>query len=56
MIATIPLTEEEHAAVEEGAVAVERLLDRLADLPTPAGPTPRQLGYIPLRFVAETPI
>jgi integrase len=56
MIATIPLTEEEHAAVEEGAVAVERLLDRLTDLPTPAGPTPRQLGYIPLRLVAETPI
>jgi hypothetical protein len=39
--------------VEEGATAVERLLERLADLPTPAGPTPRQLGCtpIPLRLI-----
>jgi hypothetical protein len=39
----IPLTEVEQAAVDEGAQAVERLLTRLADVPTPAGPTPRQL-------------
>ena len=35
----------EHAspAVDDGANAVERLLTRLADVPTPAGPTPRQI-------------
>lgn len=41
---TIPLTEEERAAVEDGAAAVDRLLERLADVPTPAGPTPRELA------------
>jgi hypothetical protein len=40
---TIPLTEAEQAAVDHDADAVERLLTRLADGPTPAGPTPRQL-------------
>ena len=44
MLTTIPLTEPERAAVEDGAAAVEQLLDRLADTPTPAGPTPRELG------------
>ena len=38
------LTEEERAAVEDGAAAFDRLLDGLADVPTPEGPTPRQLG------------
>jgi integrase len=42
MMLTIPLTDDERAAVEEGADAVQRLLARLADTPTPAGPTPRQ--------------
>jgi Phage integrase family len=51
MVATIPLTEDEQTAVEEGAAAVDRLLERLADLPTPAGPTPRQLEVIPLPVV-----
>jgi len=40
----IPLTDDERAAVEDGATAVENLLERLADVPTPAGPTPRQLA------------
>lgn len=44
MLAAIPLTEDEQAAVEDGHAAVNALLDRLADTPTPAGPTPRQLG------------
>jgi hypothetical protein len=42
MLCEIPLTDDERAAVEEGAMAVENLLNRLADVPTPAGPTPRQ--------------
>lgn len=39
----IPLTEDEQAAIDDGNTALDRLLDRLADIPTPAGPTPRQL-------------
>jgi hypothetical protein len=40
----IPLAEAELSAVEEGLTAYEQLLANLADVPTPAGPTPRQLG------------
>lgn len=43
MLAVIPLTEEEEAAVDDGQVALDRLLDRLADTPTPSGQIPRQL-------------
>jgi hypothetical protein len=43
MVTAIPLTDEERAAVDDGQAALDRLLDRLADVPTPAGPTPRQL-------------
>ena len=39
----IPLNETELAAVEDGVEALEKLLSQLADVPTPAGPTPRQL-------------
>lgn len=44
----IPLSEEELAAVDDGIGAHERLLEKLVDVPTPAGPTPRQLGVVPL--------
>ncbi|MFF3582562.1 hypothetical protein [Streptomyces mirabilis] len=43
MRATIPLTDEEQAAVDDGQTALSQLLDRLADIPTPSGTTPRQL-------------
>ena len=43
MVTAIPLTDDERAAVDDGQAALDRLLDRLADIPTPAGPTPRQL-------------
>jgi hypothetical protein len=39
----IPLTEAEANAVEDGVNAFEKLLAQLTDVPTPAGPTPRQL-------------
>jgi hypothetical protein len=42
MRAMIPLTEDEQAAVDDGHAALDRLLERLADTPAPAGPTPRQ--------------
>lgn len=44
MFATIPLTDDERAAVDDGHTALDKLLGQLADVPTPAGPTPRQLG------------
>ncbi len=56
MLTTIPLTEPERAAVEDGAAAVEQLLDRLADLPTPAGPTPRELRETPPPLLTITPL
>ncbi len=40
----IPLAEAEVAAVDDGASALESLLKRLADVPTPGGPTPPQLS------------
>jgi len=40
----IPLGEAEEAAVEYGVAAYESLLIKLADVPTPAGRTPRQIG------------
>ena len=39
----VPLSEEELAAVGDGFEAMSRLLERLADKPTPEGPTRRQI-------------
>ncbi|MGW7610489.1 tyrosine-type recombinase/integrase [Streptomyces sp. NPDC054766] len=44
MLGSIPLTDDEQAAVEDGQAALDHLLERLTDVPTPAGPTPRQIG------------
>ncbi|MFI9836291.1 hypothetical protein ACIHFD_04620 [Nonomuraea sp. NPDC051941] len=44
MLAAVPLTGDERAAVDNGHAALDRLLDQLADVPTPAGSTPRQIG------------
>jgi integrase len=44
MLANIPLTEDERAAVDDGQAALDSLLTRLVDVPTPAGPTPRQIA------------
>jgi hypothetical protein len=43
MMQEMPLQEEERAAVEDGLAAVEKLYAQLEDVPTPAGPTPREL-------------
>jgi len=42
-LALIPLTDGERAAIEQDRQALDRLLVGLADTPTPAGPTPREL-------------
>lgn len=43
MLAQIPLTDDERAAVEDGEEAADWLLERLADVPTPSGLPPRAL-------------
>jgi integrase len=47
MLTSIPLTDDERAAVDDGRAALDSLLGRLADVPTPAGATPRQIGIPP---------
>ena len=39
----LTLTDDELAAVTEGAELLQALVDKLKDVPTPGGPTPRQL-------------
>jgi hypothetical protein len=39
----IPLSDAEVAALDDGVSALDSLLRRLANIPTPAGPTPLQL-------------
>jgi hypothetical protein len=43
MLEFVRLTEEEKLLVTEGIELHQELIERLADLPTPAGPTPREL-------------
>ncbi len=52
MLVSIPLTDDEQAAVEDGQAALDQLLRRLVDVPTPAGTTPRQLTATPLPIIA----
>jgi integrase len=44
MLVSVPLTDDERAAIDDGQSALDALLDRLADTPSPAGPTPHQIG------------
>jgi hypothetical protein len=44
MLVEIPLTDDDRAAVADDQHAVARLVDLLADVSTPAGPTPRQIS------------
>lgn len=52
MLETVDLTDDEREALEGDRDAVDGLLERLATTPTPAGPTPRELGtstaFVPL--------
>ncbi len=43
MLAAIPLSDDEHDAAEEGQSDLDNLLDRLLDVPTPTGTTPREI-------------
>ena len=58
----IPLSQDEVSAVDDGLAALEKLCEKLADVPTPAGPTPRELesqpgyqAFIPLRALQRHP-
>lgn len=44
MLQEIPLRDEERAAIEDGLAAMDKLCTQLLDVPTPAGPTPRDLA------------
>ena len=50
----IPLNEAELAAVDDGLAALQKLLDQLVDVATPAGPTPGQLRAAELVQIATT--
>ncbi|MER7720711.1 tyrosine-type recombinase/integrase [Streptomyces flaveolus] len=58
MLEQVDLTDEEREALEGDRDAVTALAQRLADVPTPAGPTPRDLGttaaLIPLTQLTDT--
>jgi hypothetical protein len=51
----MPLTEAEANAVVDGVNAFEKLLAQVTDVPTPAGPTLRQLqsGLVPIEPTRE---
>ena len=44
MLASVPLTDDEQAAVDDGQAALDRLLERWIDVATPDGETPREIG------------
>jgi hypothetical protein len=50
----IPLNDAELAAVDDGLGALQKLLDQLEDVATPAGPTPRELRASELVQIAES--
>jgi hypothetical protein len=55
LLQEIPLGEAEQAAVEDGVAAYENLLSKLADLPTPTGPTPREISAGPVQITSLRP-
>jgi hypothetical protein len=60
MLETVDLADDERAALEGNREEREALTRGLTDTPTPAGPTPRDLGaadpFIPLTSLHSSPI
>ncbi|MGW1917563.1 hypothetical protein ACWCQS_44630 [Streptomyces sp. NPDC002076] len=58
MLEQLDLTDGEREALEGDRETVTALTERLADTPTPAGPTPRDLGttgaFVPLTQLMST--
>ena len=48
MLEQLDLTDDERQALEGDREAITALAAKLADVPTPAGPTPNQLGHAPI--------
>ena len=46
MLERVDLTDEERAVLEGDREVLTSLVNRLVDVPTPAGPTPRELGTV----------
>ena len=44
MLQELQLSIQEQAAVADGVLVMEKLLAQLVDVPTPAGPAPRQIA------------
>ncbi|WP_199931967.1 hypothetical protein [Streptomyces sp. NRRL S-646] len=55
MLANIPLTDDERAGDGYGQTTLDQLVERLTDIPTPADPTPRQLGPPRLQLCCRSP-
>src|SRR5439155_22879253 len=47
MLEQLDLTDDERTALEGDRDTISALVERLTDVPTPAGPTPKQLGATP---------
>jgi hypothetical protein len=47
MLEQLDLTDDERQALEGDSDAITALAEKLADVPTPAGPTPNQIGAVP---------
>ena len=56
LLQEIPLGEAEEAAVEDGVAAYEKLMLKLTDVSTPAGPTQRQLGTELVQITSVRPL
>jgi hypothetical protein len=58
MLEQVDLTNEERQALEGDRDALTALVERLADTPTPAGLTPKQLGtdtaFVPLTALIDS--
>jgi hypothetical protein len=58
LLEQLDLTDDEREALEGGREAVTALAERLADTPTTAGPTSRELGttdhFVPLTQLTHT--
>ncbi|MEV5757034.1 hypothetical protein AB0L61_09750 [Streptomyces tendae] len=58
MLERLDLTDDERVALEGDREVITALAERLADTPTPGGPTPRELGttdgFVPLTQLMST--
>ena len=54
MLEQLDLTDDERQALEGDREAIAALAAKLADVPTPAGPTPNWLGHAPIPVTLGT--